>query len=114
MNTRTALGLAVLLLVLFVAQRVLLSLGASAPSVPVTPTPVSPNVTVVEPETALDAEPEGEVLEPVIDIPEYVPEPVTERPRPQMGFEQPEFRVELGAPEIVGAVEGSEADATDQ
>ena len=46
-----------------------------------------------------------ELEEPEIIIPEYVPTPITERPKPPMGFAVDSVQVKLVAPRVGGATE---------
>ena len=103
MSTRLALGLALLLLALAIVQWRLRSsiepLGTESADRPMESAP------------ALDAgsEPLAEADLPVLEIPEYVPPRITERPRTPVGFSAPELEIDIGQPRIGGAVDaGSE------
>lgn len=99
MSTRTALGLAILLLVLTIVQWLLRDASES-----VEPRSLDP-VPEVAPAVDLESDLAPEIEEPVLEIPEYVPPRITERPREPLEFPSPELEIELGMPRVGGAVE---------
>ena len=106
MTTRLALILALVLLALAAAQWHLRSISAAPGAArPISGQAESPGEATRE-EQDDDL---GEVEEPHIEIPEYVPPAVTERPRPPMGFGVDSVQVELSAPRIGGATEEAPA-----
>lgn len=107
LTTRLALILALVLLALAVAQWRLRAIS-SAPGPGQTPPEAaegSAEWLSGEEETALD-----DLEEPQIDIPEYIPPAVTERPRPPMGFPIESVEVEIAAPRVGGATEEAPAE----
>jgi hypothetical protein len=103
LSIRLALGLAVLLLALALARW---GLGSAAESVEMEPASRLP-----QPAPAIDVgvEPLAEVELPVIEIPEYVPPRITERPPTPVEFSAHEVEVDLGMPQIGGAIDASPA-----
>lgn len=99
MSTRLALILGVLLLALALVQWRLRSVAGS----PSLPSPARPAVSVErEPQPEKEI---GQVEEPVIEIPEYVPPRITERPRTPLGFDAPEVDIVLEVPSVEGTVD---------
>jgi len=99
MATRLALILAFLLLLVTAAQWYLgsLSSGEAQQAGAGEDVPASSEgwLDVVEAEEPLE-----DIEEPELEIPEYIPPPVTERPRPPMGFPVDVLEVELSAPQV--------------
>lgn len=119
MSTRLALVLAIALLLLGIAQWRLRAVSVS-PDEPVAAQVVLPPAPAVG--VAGDARNEADghteaVEEPELVIPEYVPPPVTERPRPRMGFDTPPVEVEIAIPQLAGEIgeaeEGASGDDSD-
>ena len=102
MATRLALILAFLLLLVTAAQWYLrtVSSGEAQPVVAGEAAPASSEawLDAVEVEESLE-----DIEEPALEIPEYIPPPVTERPRPPMGFPVDVLELELGAPQVMDA-----------
>lgn len=99
MATRLALGLAVLLVALAIVQWRLRDATESQETHSVDrPLELAP---AVEAGSDLGAE----VEEPVLEIPEYVPPRITERPRTPVEFSAPELEIDFGVPRVGGAVE---------
>jgi hypothetical protein len=109
-TTRLALALAVLLLALAALQWRLRSVAEepwAVPTAPAAPASSSPPA----PAPSGDAVTDEEIVEPRIEIPEYVPPRVTERPRVPLGFGAPALEIDLGIPQVGGEVEdGGEVD----
>ncbi len=100
MTTRLALILALLLLALAVVQWRLRSItDGEAPD----PAPVMQDS--VEGFAEDQAEPLEAIEEPELDIPEYIPAEITERPRPPMGFAVDRMEIEIAAPQISGSID---------
>lgn len=111
MSTRLALVLAVILLALALVQWRLRSAaedsGRGSVEVPVVPAAVAVD-------TEIGTESLEDIEEPVIDIPEYVPPPITERPKTPVQFSAHELEIDLGIPRVEGKIDedpaGSDGD----
>ena len=112
MSTRVALILALALLALGVLQWRLQAV--SPPERARAPMEQAPTA-LEEFESALEQEEEAEeILEPVLEIPEYVPAKITERPRMPVEFEAPVFELDLGVPRVEGAIDDGPEDSLDE
>lgn len=105
MTTRLALVLALLLLALAAAQWWLRSLAGSE-----LPVPAPGWESSIEPLPEDEAESLEEIEEPHLDIPEYIPPAITERPRPPMGFAIDPIEIEIAAPRVSGGVDATPAE----
>ena len=105
MSTRLALVLAVLLLALALVQWQLRLVAEGSGRGPAA-VPVLPAAAVVE--AGADTGSLEDIEEPVIDIPEYLPPPITERPKAPVQFPAHPLEIDLGIPRVEGAIdEGS-------
>lgn len=102
MTTRLALILALLLLALAAAQWCLRSLAGSELSVPAPGRESS-----IEPLPGDEGASFEEIEEPQLDIPEYIPPAITERPRPPMGFAIERIEIEIAPPRVSGSVDAT-------
>ena len=102
MSTRLALVFAVLLLALALVQWGLRSIAERSSGGPAA-IPVQPAAAVVEAES--DSRSRQAVEEPVIEIPEYVPPRITERPKMPVEFSAHPVEIDLGIPRVEGTIE---------
>ena len=100
--TRLALLLAVALLAVTAAQWYLRSLATDGEQQ--IPTLEAVQDAPDRPLAKLEEEVE-DVDEPELDIPEYIPPPVTERPRPPMGFSVDVLEIDIATPRVTNATQ---------
>jgi len=111
LSTRIALILALALLALGVLRWRLHAVSPPEPSrTPLERAPSAPD----ELEGALEEEEAEEIAEPVLEIPEYVPAKITERPHMPVEFEAPVLELDLGVPRVEGAVDDGPEDGLDE
>ena len=111
LSTRIALILALALLALGVLQWRLHAVSPPERSrAPLERVPSAPD----ELERTLEEGEAEEIVEPVLEIPEYVPAKITERPHMPVEFEAPVFELDLGVPRVEGAVDEGPEDGLDE